>query len=189
MNVERLTHLRDLLRADAANPEGCRFDLGAWSGFDHNGDGSYNNTDFPLKPEIAAVSSYNRTNIAGLAPQDVLQVLPTMSCNTFVCALGLAALDPEFNKQGLTFDLLGSTMIGATARMIPQFEGEDGMEAGAAFFGIGLEDSHYLFDPDSYDGTPKKAEGELFVAQRVDDLINGIIDQDHHPGYDEDNED
>jgi hypothetical protein len=161
MNIDRLTRLRDLLRADAANQTGVKFDLSMWVG-----------------QSIANSSSASHFyNVINGKPE----VAPTMSCDTFACALGLACLDPSFQTEGLGFILEHQGF--SQSAMVPQFDGETHFEAGAKFFGISNENSSYLFDPENYDDTPKEAEGELFVAQRVDDLINGIIDRDYHPDY------
>lgn len=160
MNIERLTRLRDLLRADAANPKGVKFDLNAWVAQDRNGGARLSYEIKDGKPVVA----------------------PTMSCDTFACALGLACLDPSFQAEGLRFTLEDSEST--DSRMTPWFNGETHFEAGAEFFGITDADSTYLFDPECYETTPQEAKGELFVAQRVDDLINGIIDANCHPKFD-----
>lgn len=169
MNVERLKALSNLLRADAANPKGAKFDLAAWSGYD-DGHGN-NNHNYVLDRKGKPTKT------------------PTMSCDTFVCALGLAALDPEFNKAGLNFTVM-PRQRGDTAWMVPEFNGSTGMEAGALFFEISVNDSQYLFDPSCYDHAIEEAEGELIVAERVDNLINGIVDNVQHPdsSYDSDND-
>ncbi len=161
MNVERMTRLRDLLRADAANPKGVKFDLSSWAA-------------------RAAAGNRHSQYYEIVDGKPVAQ--PTMSCDTFACALGLACLDPSFQAEGLRFTVEDQDSISGNSRMMPYFNGETHFEAGAEFFGISLEDSNYLFDPESYDGTPREAEGELFVAQRVDDMINGVIDFEWHPG-------
>ncbi len=161
MNIQRLTELRDLLRADAANPVGVKFDLGSWA----------------AHSALSSHASWHFDIVDGKVVKP-----PTMSCDTFACALGLACLHPAFQAQGLNFDTHFEGFQN-TAVMIPQFEGHDAFEAGARFFDISQGDSEYLFDPDHYDGTPREAEGELFVAQRVDDLINGIIDENRHPDF------
>jgi hypothetical protein len=167
MHIERLTHLRDLLRADAANPTGVKFDLSAWVGH-----ASTNNPD-----EI--VNIFDMVEVDGnKVPTQPIAI----SCDTYVCALGLAALDPVFQAQGLHFEVC-PTHNPTLAWMIPQFGADDGFQAGAAFFDISLEDSLYLFDQNSYSDCPVKAEGELYVADRVDDLINGIVDNYYHPEY------
>lgn len=173
MNVERLTHLRDLLRADAANPQGVRFDLGVWAS-PRAGDPSYRLASDPIyiTHELRDVEVVNA---------------PTMSCDTFACALGLACLDPVFQAQGLRFTV-SPRGNGQSAWMIPTFGTDDTFAAGAAFFDIDIDDSEYLFDPSCYDGTPKEAEGELFVAQRVDDFLNGYIDENYHTAYTRDTE-
>jgi len=195
MDTVRLQHLVDLLRYDAANPVGAKFDLGSWAGFDLDG---FNTHSYALKRELADSGGFtvDPSRVAGKSPAEVLDPAfsaPTMSCNTFVCALGLAALDPEFNNQGLNFAVVPLTHS-LTAWMIPRFEGADGMDAGALFFDISGEDSRYFFDPDSYSEMPKRADGELLVAQRIEDFINGIVDHDYHPAYrdeeaDDDNDD
>jgi hypothetical protein len=64
------------------------------------------------------------------------------------------------------------------------------MHAARELFDISLEDASYFFDPENYDGTPKEAEGELLVAQRIDDFIKGHIDESYHPAFrHDDNED
>lgn len=186
MNVERLKHLVDLLRADAANPLGAKFDLRTWVGYDVEGE---NIGNYPVKPELVNENGTVKRDKVALLPADqVLEIVPTMSCDTYVCALGLAALDPEFNRAGLSFEVMPLT-YSAKGWMIPQFNGAKGMAAGAAFFDITQADSLYFFDPENYNGAPTHAEGERFVADRIEAFIAGTIDHDHHPDYTCDDED
>lgn len=163
MNIERMTYMRDLLMRDAANPTGARFDLSTWVA--------------PAAGHGDPTSSWQWE----IADTGELKTPPTMSCGTVVCALGLAALDPEFNKQGLTFEVQPLPLKKGFAHMMPKCEGRTGFEAGARFFGISYGDARYLFDPDCYDGTPQHAEGERLVAQRIDDMMAGNIDYAYHP--------
>lgn len=165
MHQPRMEHLRDLLRADAANPTGVRFDLGGWL--------AQADPDYPRESRV------NYELVEGSLTK-LKDPAPSMSCSTFACALGLACLDPEFQAQGLHY-MVRAKLGGVHAWMIPAFEDHAEFNAGAAFFGISYEDAQYLFDPDCYDGTPVEAEGELFVAKRIDDFINGDIDYTYHP--------
>lgn len=180
MNVERLRQLASLLRADAANPTGVKFDLGVWAApGDPTQDGSTTHYEFDQPLPKQDVTSLDGAKVKPIP----------MTCNTFACALGLAAIYPEFQKQGLNYTFLyggPDAMIGA---MIPTFEGDTGWNAGAKFFDIAQDDSRYFFDPDCYDSVPREAEGELFVAQRIENFIDGIIDADQHPAHGRDDDD
>lgn len=177
MNVERLRRLETLLRADAANPTGVKFDLGSWA----EPDASLRDCD-PVG--LVTTTDYGKLYWNIGAEHDLKPVIP-MSCQTHACALGLAALDPDFKKDGLDYRFVPASRDYAFGMMVPTFEGEEGMHAGARFFGISYSDSRYLFEPDCYEDCPREAEGELFVAARVADLIDGIRDMDHHPDRDD----
>lgn len=180
MNTERLRQLANLLHADAANPNGVKFDLGVWAS---PGD--------PTKTDEATSYKFDEPlPDLDLAHFDGAKVKPIqVSCNTFACALGLAALDPEFQKQGLSYTFLHGHRDVWVGNMIPTFDGEMGWDAGAKFFGITVDDSRYFFDPDCYASTPREAEGELFVAQRVENFIDGIVEWDQHPSNRDEDED
>lgn len=189
MKEALLIELRDLLRSDAANPEGTKFDLGLWAG-DSIKAKTFGAIAATIEPEALGLPAdwyvIPGTSMARLYSVDIEQEnMPKMSCGTMVCALGLAMVSGIFAKHGLT----GRAMPSSTGGMalVPMCNGETGFDAGAELFGISNADSRYFFDPDCYDGTPREAEGELLVAQRIDDFINGIIDMAYHP--DRDNED
>lgn len=74
VGAERLMRLHDLLVADAANPEGVRFDLGVW-----------------------AVPFVENEEEDEADPNWV----PRVSCGTAACAVGLACVSGEFAKDGL----------------------------------------------------------------------------------------
>lgn len=79
-------------------------------------------------------------------------------CGTAACALGSAAMLPEFNKSGLKIE-------GA-----PTFKGHDEYRAGEKFFGITYDQSLFLFNPLCYESlhpTPKT------VAKRVREILEG----------------
>jgi len=177
MNVERLRQLANLLRADAINPTGVKFDLGVWAspcasiaqGFEFDDTVDLSNWREMKGPETKKIE---------------------MSCNTFACALGLAALDPEFQKQGLSYTFLPTHRDNHQGTMMPIYAGQTGWDGGALFFDISTADARYFFDPECYDGTPRHAEGELFVAERIENFIEGKIDRELHPAfYDDDDGD
>lgn len=158
MNKDRLTRMVDLLKRDAANPKGVKFDLGMW----------------------AAPAQRGATRWGGVSDSEPLTV--AASCGTKACAFGLAAISGEFAKDGLTYTF-GPVHADGTATLLPTFEGEECFDAAATFFDIKYHDASYLFDPECYDETPQKTEGELFVAQRISDFIDGKIDHDYHQSY------
>lgn len=183
---ERLTMLSNLLKADAANPKGAQFDLGSWSApTDDLNAGAWQTRELNLDADLA-----ERTPDGNyfLLPQENL---PKVTCGTTACAMGLAMISKQFEQFGLKtvfYNRSDKSIV-----LLPSCGDAEGFDAAANLFGIDVEDAQYLFDPDSYDGTPKEAEGELLVAQRIDDFVNGIIDRDYHLGYrddlDEDSED
>lgn len=185
MNVERLTRMRDLLRADAANPTGVKFDLGTWAEPATWGDSRGN---WSMPPDTYPVNGDHYSE-----PETVKV---KVDCGTKACAFGLAAISGEFAKEGLTYRFLKSGVFPLSGSMIPSIKGafghwQSGMSAAAVLFDVTVEDACYFFDPQCYDDTPQEAEGELQVAQRIDDFLNGIIDEDQHLSFRDhgDNED
>lgn len=176
MHIERLTRMRDLLCHDAAKPDGIKFDLSTWA----------QPSDGELKghwklPEDVAISDDYRYYTAP-KPREI-----AVDCGTTACAMGLAAISGEFEKDGLTYAFTLSD--DGTGVLLPQLGKYYGFEAAAELFDIGLQDAYYLFDPAHYDSTPQGADGERFVAQRIDDFIEGIIDHAYHPDWSKDDED
>lgn len=173
MHKDRLLKLVDLLERDAKNPEGVRFDLGTWAAPSEKFErfrGIYFAAD-----DLGVDGDEGRSNVP-VSPDK----LPKVSCGTTACALGLAMLSGEFAEWGLggSADVEGSGDV----QLNPSCNGEYGFAAGAELFGISEADSMYLFDPPSYgDDTPREAEGELLVAQRIRDFVNGFIVADYHP--------
>lgn len=157
MNKDRLTRMVDLLKRDAANPKGVKFDLGIW----------------------AAPARHGVTRWGGIPDGEPLVV--ATSCGTKACAFGLAAISGEFAEDGLNYKF--GPEVNGTRMLVPTFEGEECFGAAATFFDIKYNDASYLFDPESYEETPREAEGELFVAQRISDFIDGKIDHDYHQSY------
>lgn len=188
MHEERLTLLEQLLIKDANEPTGAMFDLGMWIGHE---DPSWRGNEVKFDPLDLGIpeidpSAYGRATAEDHAVPTAN--LPKMTCGTKGCALGLAMLSGQFEKWGLKAGYFISG-DGKTVQLLPTCNGEDGFEAGAALFDISTEDSRYLFDPDCYSETPQGAKGELFVAQRIHDFINGEIDENYHPDYHDQDDD
>jgi hypothetical protein len=186
MNVERLERMRDLLRRDAANPHGVKFDLGTWASPAYDD----NEVDGPSTFDLPADVEHNEYN-AGYSTAEPIKV--EVSCGTTACAFGLAAISGEFAKEGLTYEFMLSAYRPRNSgpvrgHLMPAYGGCHGMHAAQGLFDISLEDASYFFDPECYDGTPKEAEGELLVAQRIDDFIKGDIDTDYHPAFKDNDE-
>lgn len=76
MHVERLKRLSALLRRDAADPNGVKFDLEHWAS-------PYGAAGHWTDPEGQ----------------------PKVDCGTTACALGLAAISGEFKEDGLTWTI------------------------------------------------------------------------------------
>lgn len=176
MDVVRLERMRDLLRRDAANPTGVRFDLGGWAGPADSPQGSSGYWEIPEGVEM--VDRYY---------SDFAPIKVEASCNTMACAFGLAAISGEFAAEGLTYSFMMRSNGSGQGILMPtlpnKYGNSHGLMAAAELFDISPEDASYFFDPEHYDGTPKEAEGELLVAQRIDDFINGHIDTDYHPSF------
>jgi hypothetical protein len=168
---ERLAMMRDLLRTDAANPTGVMFDLGLWAGQSGERHGEF------MPETLGMERSVGTCTHEQLDPKH----MPTMSCGTVGCALGLAMLSRQFEKFGMGGEY--HTTQSGNIMLLPSCNGQSGFEAGEELFGIDHDTSRYLFDPDYYDSTPREAAGELFVAQRIDDLLNGVVDEEWHPEW------
>lgn len=166
MHVERLQRMAKLLRDDAANPTGVQFDLGTWGS----------------AAEIAVPEMDRWRELA--ADRKV-----PVSCGTQACAFGLAAISGAFAAEGLGYRVsMGGFNIIPTLRddydvVHTQFD------AAARLFDITMGDASYFFDPDYYEETPKKAEGEIEVAERIEAFIKGVIDRDFHPAFRKDDDD
>src|SRR5579859_5509277 len=156
MYEDRLERLAVLLEKDAHKPDGVKFDLASWA-----------------EPSVAG--NYRRW--------ESKDVHIPVDCGTTACALGLAVISGEFAKEGLTTSFYGDD---SGFLMFPSCNEQEGFYAGAELFGIEYDDSRYLFDPDCYDEVPQGAKGELFVAQRIRDFINGTIEHDQHPNFEKD---
>lgn len=171
---ERLLKLAALLRADAANPEGAQFDLSYWAA-PSSKVGPYGNGGTWAASTLGLYDMISKSYATVKS-----ELLPAMSCGTTACAMGLAMISKQFEEFGLTGSAYqrgdGSVVL------VPSCGGETGFEAARLLFGIDENSAQYLFDPDHYRDTPREAEGEIFVAERIEDFVRGEIDADQHSG-------
>jgi hypothetical protein len=121
METTRLLKLADLLEADAANPQGVKFDLAAWAVNLNDSGNSYDNHFVQGQDEI---------------PVD---------CGTAACAFGLAAISGAFADEGLTY------MIDRSNNLYPQYKEATGFDAATKFFDIDMNTASALFEPANYD--------------------------------------
>lgn len=116
-----------------------------------------------------------------IKPEDIIR-----GCGSTACALGWAASMPEFRKRGLGLFVEGDQISDIAAGYCPvgedtQIVGDvyykpenggglfyEGIEAGAAFFGLDLVDAKWLFYPDSYGVSHPTAS---HVAKRIRQAI------------------
>lgn len=177
MHVERLRRLEALLRADAVNATGAKFDLGTW---------------------VAPATSVDRVFEGEHKPEAV-----PVNCNTSACAMGLAVISGAFEADGLFAHYEPVLRQAGKARgyhLIPAMKVADiddyqarGFGAAEKLFDISENDAVYLFDPGRYI-VNKGAEAEIDVADRIRDFCEGRIDHMAHPDYstgdyDEDSDD
>lgn len=136
MKKARLMRLVKLLRKDAANKNGVRFNLAIWAR--------------PSEPRCR----WHKT------PADI-----PVNCGTSACAMGLAVISGEFEKEGLRarFDYRSYDIV-----MHPALGTFVGLDAAAALFGIDYVEASWLFSPAYYQSTLRKgAKGERAVADRI----------------------
>lgn len=160
MNKERLLRLADLLEADAANPNGVKFDLRGWA--------------IPSKhleawDSLWAFREKNPDHLRFFEPAAEVQV----SCGTAACAMGLAVISGAFLNEGLSYEIDLSD-----GQLSPVFTDERGLRhaswaAAIEFFDLKDSDGDYdwgaanhLFDATEYEPS-HGAEAELEVARRI----------------------
>lgn len=163
MHVGRLKRLEALLRADAKNAKGVKFDLSYWAAPSD----SLSNAAYPYR------QGGFKTRKREIA----------VDCGTTACALGLAAISGEFKKEGLKhtffqndfgFQLEPAIKNPRTRCMAT------GFEAAEVLFGIDDDQAEFLFAPDRYASVPTGAKGERLVADRIKQFIKsgGVTDRD-----------
>ena len=152
MKVKRLERLVKLLRKDARNKKGVKFDLTTWA------------------------SPANSINRRWITEPDEIPV----SCNTTACAMGLAVISGEFEKEGLYANYVNQWNGVAMQPAIKVKDRKQGMEyvstnfaAARALFGLKHDiEASWLFNPSFYKGSDRRgAKAELKVAKRISKLI------------------
>lgn len=142
MKNTRLKRLARLLRKDAANEKGVKFDLSHWAA-----------------PADAPEAKF------ATVPMEPIPV----DCGTSACAMGLAVISGEFEKEGLRahyqFGYRGASME-------PILDDARGFDAAKVLFNITPGQAQWLFSPTSYPRDKRRgAVGELIVARRIESLI------------------
>ena len=89
-------------------------------------------------------------------------------CGTSACAVGLACLMPEFQKQGL-----GTTGVTPVVSTLDGKEIANGWGAVHLFFGVDTRNAHYLFDPDYY--TTDEAGAQSITPKMVAARIREVV--------------
>lgn len=169
MNTERLNHLITILEGvERAN---LAFNLDNW-------------VSNAAMPDLARPTT---DNLVGSLDA---------SCGTACCAMGYAALDPDFRAEGLSMTLETRDYNSGRGRWVETpvasiqdfntlirnqdlqigfggiaFDGVEGFRAAAAFFDIAVYDADTLFSPDSYHGRPVTPER---VIERIRDLLSSV---------------
>lgn len=170
MRRDLLTIGANLLRSDAANPTGVKFDLGTWM-------------------ERGDVEGGTGAQGAKWTAETLPEAIP-VSCGTKACAFGLMAISGAFKEQGLGYkaepyrDYNNGVGLLLLQPVLDIGRGENNptaFEAAARLFEISKEDAAYFFDPCCYHETPIGAQGEIEVAERIENFINGDIDERQHP--------
>ncbi len=145
MNKDRIQRFIDLLKADAANPKGVKFDMGVWT----HPEGAVSRRDVPVGTKEVKVD-----------------------CGTHACALGLAAISGVFKDDGLSFRVWTERPDDSVGMLIPTFGTLQEYEAGAAFLGITQQDANVLFDNNYYPYEKTRgADAELEVVKRLEYLL------------------
>lgn len=97
--------------------------------------------------------------------------VPTVSCGTTACAVGLACVSGAFKRSGLSYEIkdYGFEMV------LNKESGEMlGWPAIEDFFDLFSRESSFLFTPGSYPYDKRTgAKGERFVAKRIRDFVAG----------------
>lgn len=98
-------------------------------------------------------------------------------CGTSACAVGWACTDPEFNKQGLSYELDFDDMDEFTpvekVQGRPYFEGRCGFDAVGLFFDISHGVANWLFIEDDYaDNHESEKVTTDMVINRIDIVLH-----------------
>jgi hypothetical protein len=110
-----------------------------------------------------------RFTIAAWGRREIGTAGSDANCATVACALGEAALLPQFNAEGLR--LIPATPAPHVVSLLPVYrEGHRGyfeLEAAQRFFGLKRKQAEHLFMPDEYEGIVTPGT----VARRIRRLL------------------
>lgn len=157
-HADRFFRLEHLLRNNAANETGMKFDLNAWG---HLPD------DFGEKV------------VRRFGDPRMITEKPNLDCGTVGCAIGLAVLSGEFDKDGLSYRAERNKWYQEGQYIpVPRFEGWNGWSAVELFFGISHDEAFELFQPTNYACTTG-AKAELAVAERIREFVErrGVLSE------------
>lgn len=145
---KRLLKLSGLLMADARKRKGVKFDLETWA-----------------KPSSTGWSEHYKSREAAK---------PNQGCGTAACAVGLACLNPTFNKQGLTFAVKKIGFLEPQYMAVPALGRRRDWSAVLTFFALKPKEAMFLFVSNSYRKS-KGAAAERAVAKRIRDFVAGKV--------------
>lgn len=90
---------------------------------------------------------------------------PQLSCNTYACALGLAALSGTFKRAGLSHKVIRGFHA---SYIVVRYGRAYDLAAGAKLFDIRDGEASFLFSPINYGGKPLVGKSaERAVAKRI----------------------
>ena len=94
--------------------------------------------------------------------------LKTWKCGSAACAVGWAASDPQFKKEG--FKLYSGLFGPDDNRQVftPSYGDLGGWSAVEKFFGIDFDHAQYLFSDEAYGSATKE-----HVIQRIEEFVAG----------------
>lgn len=98
-----------------------------------------------------------------------------LSCGTQACAAGLAAISGAFKRQGLSYEIVGTSRIELTLDgYYPDLHHRFNKSFLVArdFFGLTDRQAEFLFTPNDYpDHICAEAASERFVAKRIRNFV------------------
>jgi hypothetical protein len=101
--------------------------------------------------------------------------VPTVSCGTTACAVGLACVSGAFKRSGLTYRIDGFGLM----PFLDKSETISGWKAVDVFFDLTERESSFLFIPEYYPFDKRTgAKGERYVAKRIRNFVAGKFTQD-----------
>ncbi|MDP9155314.1 MAG: hypothetical protein M3O74_13800 [Pseudomonadota bacterium] len=148
MNIERLSRLAEVLESQKLIAN-VSFHLATW-------------LDADIRPPVTAERVSAGTGTDNYAVVDAA----VLSCGTVACAVGHAALIPEFQALGLKM-VRDVTPDQFDFGALPFFDGKVSWAAVHAFFDIDEDWADYLFMGTRYDSSPSPNQ----VAARIREVI------------------